>query len=46
MSGYTGEDVVEWGLLMAGEPFVWQPFTRELLAACMREMLDGRSPGA
>jgi PAS domain S-box-containing protein len=40
MSGYTGEDVVQRGLLDAGAPFEQKPFSPESLAAKVRELLD------
>ncbi|HEX6104460.1 MAG TPA: PAS domain S-box protein, partial [Gemmatimonadales bacterium] len=42
MSGYTGEDMVQRGLLDPGAPFQQKPFTPEGLARKVREMLDGR----
>jgi two-component system cell cycle sensor histidine kinase/response regulator CckA len=45
MSGYTGEDVVQRGLLDPGSPFQQKPFTPGTLAAKVRAMLDQR-PGA
>jgi two-component system cell cycle sensor histidine kinase/response regulator CckA len=45
MSGYTGEDVVQRGLLDAGAPFQQKPFTPAGLAIKVRAMLDQhRSP--
>jgi CheY-like chemotaxis protein len=44
MSGYTGDDVIQRGLLDPGAPFQQKPFTPEGLARKVREMLDGR-PG-
>jgi two-component system cell cycle sensor histidine kinase/response regulator CckA len=44
MSGYTGEDVVQRGLLTAGEPFIQKTFTPELLAERVRDLLDGGGP--
>ncbi|MBA3316568.1 MAG: PAS domain S-box protein [Gemmatimonadales bacterium] len=43
MSGYTGDDVIQRGLLEPGVPFQQKPFTPEGLARKVREMLDGRS---
>ena len=43
MSGYTGDDVVQRGLLEPGAPFQQKPFTPEGLARKVREMLDGRA---
>jgi two-component system cell cycle sensor histidine kinase/response regulator CckA len=40
MSGYTGEDVVQRGLLDPGAPFQQKPFTPVTLAAKVRAMLD------
>jgi two-component system cell cycle sensor histidine kinase/response regulator CckA len=40
MSGYTGEDVVQRGLLDAGSPFQQKPFTPAGLAVKVRCMLD------
>jgi PAS domain S-box-containing protein len=40
MSGYTGDDVVQRGLLDAGSPFQQKPFTPGSLAARVRAMLD------
>ncbi len=46
MSGYTGEDVIQRGLLDPGVPYQQKPFTPEGLARKVREMLDGRpAPG-
>jgi PAS domain S-box-containing protein len=42
MSGYTGDDVIQRGLLDPGMPFQQKPFTPEGLARKVREMLDGR----
>jgi two-component system, cell cycle sensor histidine kinase and response regulator CckA len=42
MSGYTGDDVIQRGLLEPGMPFQQKPFTPEGLARKVREMLDGR----
>ena len=49
ISGYTGEDVIQRGLLDAGAPFQQKPFAPDGLARKVREMLDGapaRAPGA
>ena len=40
MSGYTGEDVVQRGLLDPGAPFQQKPFTPAGLATKVRRMLD------
>jgi len=40
MSGYTGEDVVQRGLLDPGSPFQQKPFTPAGLAVKVRSMLD------
>jgi two-component system cell cycle sensor histidine kinase/response regulator CckA len=40
MSGYTGEDVVQRGLLDPGAPFQQKPFTPVALATKVRAMLD------
>ena len=42
MSGYTGEDVVQRGLLDPGAPFQQKPFTPGTLASKVRTMLDQR----
>jgi two-component system cell cycle sensor histidine kinase/response regulator CckA len=42
MSGYTGDDVIQRGLLEPGVPFQQKPFTPEGLARKVREMLDGQ----
>jgi CheY-like chemotaxis protein len=45
ISGYTGEDVIQRGLLDAGAPFQQKPFSPEVLARTVREMLDAaRAP--
>jgi FixJ family two-component response regulator len=43
LSGYTGDDVIQRGLLEPGVPFQQKPFTPEGLGRKVREMLDGRS---
>ena len=43
MSGYTGEDVVQRGLLDPGAPFQQKPFTPAGLALKARQMLDQES---
>jgi two-component system, cell cycle sensor histidine kinase and response regulator CckA len=40
MSGYTGDDVIQRGLLAPGAPFQQKPFTPAGLAAKVRSMLD------
>ena len=40
ISGFTGEDVIQRGLLDAGAPFEQKPFAPEGLARKVREMLD------
>jgi two-component system cell cycle sensor histidine kinase/response regulator CckA len=40
ISGYTGEDVTQRGLLEPGAPFQQKPFAPEELARKVREMLD------
>ena len=42
MSGYTGDDVVQRGLLDPGAPFQQKPFTPGTLASKVRTMLDQR----
>jgi two-component system cell cycle sensor histidine kinase/response regulator CckA len=44
MSGYTGEDVIQRGLMDPDAPFQQKPFTPEGLARKVREMLDGVRP--
>jgi two-component system cell cycle sensor histidine kinase/response regulator CckA len=43
MSGYTGEDIVERGLLEPGVPFQQKPFTPGTLATKVRSILDQKS---
>jgi CheY-like chemotaxis protein len=45
MSGYTGDDVVQRGLLDAGAPFQQKPFTPVTLATKVRTMLDQHGAG-
>ena len=45
ISGYTGDDVVERGLLAAGAPFLSKPFAPEALAAAVRRLLDRVNAG-
>ncbi len=40
MSGYTDEDVKLQGIVEAGAPFIEKPFTPDLLARKVREVLD------
>jgi two-component system cell cycle sensor histidine kinase/response regulator CckA len=42
MSGYTGEDVIQRGLLDPDAPFQQKPFTPDGLTRKVREMLDSR----
>jgi two-component system cell cycle sensor histidine kinase/response regulator CckA len=42
-SGFTGDDVVQRGLLDPGSPFEQKPFSPDRLAAKVREMLDRRA---
>jgi two-component system cell cycle sensor histidine kinase/response regulator CckA len=46
MSGYTDADIVARGLLEANVPFIQKPFTPDVIAQQLRNVLDGRSPGA
>jgi CheY-like chemotaxis protein len=49
MSGYTGEDVIQRGLMDPGAPFQPKPFTPDDLARTVRELLDSgvrRRPAA
>jgi PAS domain S-box-containing protein len=43
MSGYTGEDVVQRGLMDPGAPFAQKPFSPDGLARTVRELLDART---
>jgi DNA-binding response OmpR family regulator len=40
MSGYTGEEVTERGMLPAGVPFQSKPFAPDALASRVRHLLD------
>ncbi len=40
MSGYTGEQLSDTGILAADIPFLEKPFTYEILASKLREILD------
>jgi two-component system, cell cycle sensor histidine kinase and response regulator CckA len=44
MSGYTDDTVVRRGLLERSLAFIQKPFSQELLARKVREVLDGRQP--
>ena len=41
MSGYTDDEVVRRGLLERGVPFLEKPFSPELLARTLREVVEG-----
>ncbi len=45
MSGYTGDYVIQRGLLEPGVPFQQKPFTAESLVRTVRELLDRRDAG-
>jgi CheY-like chemotaxis protein len=45
ISGYTGDDVIQRGLLAPGVPYQQKPFTPEGLARKVREMLDSGKSG-
>jgi FixJ family two-component response regulator len=40
MSGYTDHDVQLQGIMAGGTPFIEKPFTPDLLARKVREVLD------
>ena len=42
LNGYTGDDIIQRGLLEPGAPSQQTPFTPEGLARKVREMLDAR----
>jgi hypothetical protein len=46
ISGYTGHDVVERGLIERDWPFLPKPVAPDALARKVRELLDGRSAGS
>ena len=46
MSGYTDSDIVARGLLEAHVPFIQKPFTPDVIAQQLRNVLDGRSRAA
>jgi PAS domain S-box-containing protein len=53
MSGYSGDDILQRGLALAGAPFIAKPFTPESLAAAVhdrleqvRQLLSDRAPSA
>jgi signal transduction histidine kinase len=45
MSGYTGEEVTERGMLPLGAPFQSKPFTPDALASRVRQLLDRLAAG-
>jgi signal transduction histidine kinase len=45
MSGYTGDEVVERGMLPTGVPFQAKPFAPDALARRVRRLLDRRARG-
>ncbi|HEX2220554.1 MAG TPA: MHYT domain-containing protein [Gemmatimonadales bacterium] len=45
MSGYSDEDVVRRGLLEENQPFLQKPFTPELLARQLHDLLHGNGKG-
>lgn len=44
VSGYTGEAIRQHGLLELGAAFLQKPFTPEVLARKVREVLDAPEP--
>jgi two-component system, cell cycle sensor histidine kinase and response regulator CckA len=44
ISAYTGEEVIRRGLIAPGVPFLQKPFTPDVLAERLRELLDGARP--
>jgi hypothetical protein len=40
MSGYTVDAILRHGVLVGGAPFLQKPFTAEVLARKVREVLD------
>jgi two-component system, cell cycle sensor histidine kinase and response regulator CckA len=44
ISAYTGEEVIRRGLLAPGMPFLQKPFTPDVVAERLRELMDGRRP--
>jgi two-component system, cell cycle sensor histidine kinase and response regulator CckA len=40
MSGYSGDDILQRGLALAGAPFIAKPFTPESLAAAVHNRLE------
>jgi hypothetical protein len=40
MSGYTDDEMVRRGLLEPDHPFLSKPFTPEILAANVRQLID------
>jgi PAS domain S-box-containing protein len=44
MSGYTADVIADQGVLEEGTHFLQKPFTKESLAAKVREVLDGEPP--
>jgi two-component system cell cycle sensor histidine kinase/response regulator CckA len=44
MSGYSGDEIVQRGLMLAGLPFIPKPWTAEQLARAVRDQLDRARP--